>query len=803
MKRRFFMIIGGCATGFTNDNFVPVLSCDQTTWKSVLRLEMSGLKLVETIDPFDNEPTISNVNIEMIDKDHFFNEIFTQKDNFCTLLTSQIDRADGVGNTFTVQDGSTLASSGNLWINNECIGYTRSGNTITIVKRAKFNSIKQTHETTDDSGNLSYIYDVMPEIIGRIIYLYKKEEDGTETLIFKGKIEPTISWKSGVITLSVSSFISILKNVSLIRKQTQLNLSHYCFIRPEQGYIQYQVTDYFEDGTIRRGWVKIAGLNFESIDQLLYSMSDAEYVDVISGSTFSTPLNYGFEDGKVKLMHRLQSHCGNKWTNGRFDFNGSGSEDILKMLGFEDNYVEFTRNSASDTESNKVVATNSPAAWGISYFSFGNWLETTIDPEIYIAETVVADNTLIFESDNQFEQEGKTLMALNIESFTSNIATLSVESVDGNHCYFSDNNESSVYLGKVVKGDFWNIIDNVDNLGDSLHPEFYTEADFDINSFKKLPGMTVFAPVWYLYGKVNLLDMMKNICKLSNFVLKISSAGLVEVQNINSYASDSIEFEFGNDFQIQQIAPLTTIKFVDQNETLIHEEHLRSKTLNYHTYPKVDQIKLVGLHNYRWGNIHDWLTTKAMSRFLIFARSLFQISFSVAESLVLGNTYSVSNELIPSFLNKVIITKKTYDISKGYEYEGILLGWEQSYYAPSCWVTSYNSGTLTGTCTSINNFSESTDLFNDLTYLDPDFYDETELVCIAYDRTHVYTVHVTAIDSATKTIVFKSGDTLPSAPFIVSFPFYDNIIAEMAVYAWICDEDDRKINDDVTGNSWS
>lgn len=805
MKRSFFMIIGGCATGFTNDNFTPDLSCDQTVWKSALRLESTDFKLTETIDPFDNEPTINSINIELIDIDHFFNEIFTQKDNFCTILTSQIDRADTISDTFTVQSGDSLASSGDIWINNECISYTRSGNTLTIVKRAKYNSIKQTHEVEDSNGNLSYIYDVMPEITGRIVNLYKKNEDGTEILIYKGSIEPNIQWQEGLIVLPIVSFVSTLKNVSMIRYQKELTLSHYTFIRPEQGFIQYQTTETYEDGTIRRGWVKILTLNYASIENLLFSLSyrgGAQYVDQISGDTVNSNFDYEYQDGHVAIKSILASPSGNKRISIRFDFNGAGSEDILKILGFEENYIEIVRATIDDPIADTVVAPNPPAAWAISYFSFGSWIETTTESTIFIDESVIANETIILKSDNQFGNQGSTCMALNIESFIDNIATLSLESVDANHSYFSDNNESKVYLGKVIHGDFWNVIDGIDGLSDRLHPEFYQESDFDLASFKKLPSMTVFNPVWYLFGKVNLLDIIKNVCKLSNFILKVSSTGTVSVQSLAVYTTKSIELEHGNYPQVSQIAPLTTIKYVDENETLIHEERLQSKVLNYHTYPKVDQIKLLGMHNYDWGYIHSWITEKAMGRFLIFARSLFQISFACAESLVLANTYTIDNDLIPSFLSKVIITKKTYNLKKGYEYEGIMLGWNMSYYAPCCWVTSYNSGTYVGTCTSINNFTQSTDLYNDLTYLDPTVYDLSEIHCLAYNASNTYIVHVQSIDIVAKTITFKSSDTLPTAPFIVSFPQYADIVADMINFAFICDEDDRKISNDIVGMNW-
>lgn len=805
MKRSFFMIIGGCKTGFTNDNFTPALSCDQTEWKAALRLESADFKLTETIDPFDNEPTINTINIEMIDVDHFFNEIFTQKDNFCTILTSQIDRADGIGATFTVQSGSTLAASGDIWINNECISYTRSGDTLTVVKRAKYNSIKQTHEIEDENGNLSYIYSVMPEIVGRIVYLYQKIEDGVETLIYKGSIEPGIQWQEGLVTISIVSFISTLKNVSMIRQQKELTLSHYSFIRPEQNFIQYQVTENYGDGTLRRGWVKINSLNYGSIENLLFALScrgGAEYVDLISGEICNSNLDYEYVDGHVAIRGIFGSQGGNELISIRFDFNGSGSEDILKILGFEDNYIELTRSTFDDPETDTVVATNKPAAWGISYFSFGSWRETTTDPTIYITESVVANETLILVSDNQFGNQGSTCMALNIDSVVSNLATLSIESVDGNHSYFSDNNDSKAYLGKIIHGDFWNVIDYIDDLSDKLHPEFYQESDFDLESFKKLPSMTAFNPVWYLFQKVNLLEMIKNVCKLSNYILKVSSSGIVSVQSLMMYTTSSIELEHSNYPRIQQIAPLTIIKYVDDTEQLIHEERLQSKVLNYHTYPKVDQIKLLGMHNYNWSDIHNWITEKAMGRFLIFARSLFQISFSCAESLMLANTYSIDNDLIPSFLSKVIITKKTYNLKKGYEYEGIMLGWNMSYYAPCCWVTSYNSGTYVGTCTSINNFTQSTDSYNDLTYLDPTVYDLSEIHCLAYNSSNTYTVHVQSIDIVAKTITFKSSDTLPTAPFIVSFPEYANVVADMINFAFICDEDDRKISNDIVGMNW-
>lgn len=795
---QFHAIISGFDFGFTNGDFTPSTIGGVSTWYPWLIIEEKSLEVTTKIDPIENEPEISPLQLGILDVDDLYVRL-NNRNGFKTILMSSISLSDTVDDTFSVRDTSGLSASDYIWIGQECIKVSvEDGTTLKISERAAYNTYKQYHQYIAD-GAAVYIFSFPYKISGRLLTLYC---DGI--IIYKGIIEPTETYDQGAIWMNVSSYIKVLQKSIFSDTPPEFDFLGFAVSGTSEiptGGVWNQFEIRVKEGIYYREFCNVElAEKYETRSDLLAAIRTAFVNGFWDGTSWSTDFNglsISIMNGKTKIS---------------FYHNDDNPEDfqvtmdvaeysMLRLLGFEAGQLQASYEVYNSKTWYTFEAENSPASWGMiikpgaAYvWSRNMWVDTTLNIGTQIMLKNDDEAWAIIEVT---DIDGDDMITFKILDYS-----------EKKYLVFTSET-STVQIVKVARGTLKGVIQDICDDSDGTCPEIYTTTNFDLNSFANLDTNGYSRRTYYLTENDNLFDILQNELKLVNAMLIVNSSGQIAAQKINDtqYITTELDFDIDAKPSLSRVPPLTKITFKtnynyakDEYEKPDMIYNLTDKMINTHCYPVSEEVKIKGLRLDRT-MILSWLTAKASNRFLFLGSNLYQISFNSPVLYQLGKTYTINSFWIPSVINTAMITSICRSYEKGYNYEALcFLQYNCGLWAPACLVTSFDSDTKIATCADKNIYTNTGE--TDLDYFDPLAYNgATHVDIYTRNSTTEYSNTVTAVNATAGTLTFSSA-TVPSVPFLVTLREWTDRATEMEKFAYICDEDDRLILDVDQGYSW-
>jgi hypothetical protein len=195
----FVLTIDGCPYYFGTAGLTSVSSTD-ADWPSgsiglAGTLESPRGTISERMRPLDGDLDLSGQTFRLFDVETSLGEAagynlvtrlgtLNAANNPSTEIESDL-AASGTA-SFTVKDGSSFASSGTCYLEQESIQFTRVGNTFTVVTRGRYGSRAVAHARDTSNSYAPALFKYFPGFTRRRVILWRVDEDNVATPLWIG-----------------------------------------------------------------------------------------------------------------------------------------------------------------------------------------------------------------------------------------------------------------------------------------------------------------------------------------------------------------------------------------------------------------------------------------------------------------------------------------------------------------------------------------------------------------------------------------------------------------------------------------
>ncbi len=775
-QRGFALVIAGCPYAFHLGESAANRSTISTdlTWSEDLVIDRD-ISISYNLDTAFSTLEISDLQAGIINSKGYWN-LYYNRNPLYTYLTSDIEYTDTATDTFTVESTTGLSNGDVIWIGGEAIKINViNSTTLEIVSRNYYKSLKEFHLASSDTTNdYSVVWFQFIGFDNRVAYLYRDA-----ILIYKGIIAPNVRLQKNIIGFNILNLIELFREPLLLKRDFAPPLL--------QGFdcqgCQIELRRKGADGVTYATAINIAACNMNDTEQLvdyINSYIQTWDIDVHANLWIDSDGFYYLGDMQTSTAYEMKAIV--------------PDNSIFQLLGFDAG--EFTL---------PTKAPRPPARWGLIL------RETSSEYSFFWKNA-----RTLYENEQFMICNETSWVILYVKTFSAPAVTFK-EKFRGNveKPIFCNNDKDEgikacFYKSGTLKEALSTMISTV--YGSQKIIEHVTSADYDSNSFEFLEYANLPPKKYILLPGDNIWDWIENEAKLSNCFVYIKD-GKLKISPIKVNGVQTILHEvFGDEPDIETVEGLTNVKYsCNYNwakqgfEKPDINVFLKDIVYNRGIFIKNSQsVEFKGISD-NWTTLKDVLMVQGIERLSLLGRQSYKVTLEAVEDIEPGTIVAL-NGIVTQFIPYCVgvVLKKEAGLIGANKYEIWLPRINSHTWAPCCRVTSYNSGTGDGTCTSINEFTNSEDDYNDLTYLDPEYYSEKELPCriLQSNGSTIITQIINSVDISGLKINFSTILTAPDPPCYVFFDLYSNIYTLIDdIFCFVCDDVDRKIENISDGSS--